>query len=262
MSTLGYHVNFRLIDGRVIAPTAAARRRLARTMLRVGARFDLVSFGAGDTHLHYSALCSRQAAGEATRCVKIGLGRHLNLDAPFDPAHYEPIRDQRHLTNAAYYNWRQEAHHGTSADPLHDASNLSDLVGLRLVGAYTRVNLAKYLPRVTQQSLVQRLGLDLGGEVDCWEQLAEAAAAAACLPALEGRSAAVVEARAAAVQVARGAVPTPQIAELLSLGERAARKLATRPVRAELAEAISLQLRARSSLRRKQLGVDGLSSPG
>lgn len=260
MSTLGFHVNFRLVDGRVIAPTAAARRRLARTVLRVGERFELVSFGTGDTHLHCSALCSRQAAGEATRCIKIGLGRHLELDVPFDPAHYEPIRDQRHLTHAADYNWQQEALHGTSADPLHDASNLSDLVGMRLVGAYTRVNLAKYLPRVTQQSLVQRLGLDLGGEIDCWEQLAEGAAAAACLPSLRGRSTAVVEARAAAVEVARGAVPAPQIAELLGIGERAVRKLATRPVRAELAAAVSLQMRARSSLQRKQLGVDDRSS--
>ncbi len=194
--------------------------------------------------------------------MKIGLARHLDLEVPFGPAHYEPMRDQRHLSSTADYLWRQEAHHGTSADLLHDGSNLSDLLGMRLVGSYTRANLARYLPRVTRADLVQRLGLDLRGEISRWEPLTEAAAAAACLPDLQGRSTAVVEARAAAVQVARAALPGRQIAELLGVGERAVRKLAVRTAPIELVDAISLQMRARSSLTRNQPGVDGLSTPG
>lgn len=46
-----------------------------------------------------------------------------------------------------------EERHGLPADPLHDASALPDLVGLRVTGSWTEAHLRLHLPRLDRLAL-------------------------------------------------------------------------------------------------------------
>lgn len=98
---LGQHVNFKLVDGRVITHSTAERRRLARCVLRVSVGFALLVFRLVDSHLHLAAAEGRHSAAELVRRIKLSVGSALHLPVPFDRAHFEPIRDQRHLGSSA-----------------------------------------------------------------------------------------------------------------------------------------------------------------
>jgi hypothetical protein len=147
MSHIAIHLMLRLEDDRVIATSTAARRKITRSILRVGRPFGLVAFRAADTHVHLQALCDLRAAGQLGRRAAIALRRSLALPVRFKPCHVKPINDQAHLYRAFHYILRQDDHHDLNVDTYHEASNLPDLLGMRLVGRYTWENMRAHLPR-------------------------------------------------------------------------------------------------------------------
>jgi hypothetical protein len=251
---LGQHIMLRLEDDRVLATSTAARRRLARCVLANGERFGLLAFRAADNHLHVEAVCPENEARELARRLAIALVKTLRLVVGFQTPRVKPIGDQWHLTSAFHYILRQEQHHGTDADPLFDASNLPDLLGMRLVGRYTAERMSALLPRVTRTSLLAHLGTpDLDAMIDApWRaplgDLGDAAAGAYGLVSLAGRSRPVVEARAAATHAARHA-SAEAIAAALGVDQRTARRLAARPPSLAAVRAVRLQLAHRAALR-------------
>lgn len=247
MSEIGYHIMLRLEDDRVIAPTEGARRQLARIVLERGRAYRLLGLGSADTHGHLLAACGRRAAGELVRRVKIGLTRRLAPGIDFAPTRFKPISDQHHLERALLYVLRQQEHHGLSADPYHDGSNLLDLLGLRVLGAYTRENVRALVPRVRREDLLGCLGIaGLERPVEApLELLAPAAAAAAGLAELVGSSADVNAARRAAIEVAGERRMARDLATALGCSERTIKRLRSRPAKEALVTAVTLQVRLR-----------------
>jgi hypothetical protein len=78
--------------------------------------------------------------------------------------------------------------------------------------------------------------------------LADAAAAALALPALRGRTPAVVAARRAAVHAAGDRMTPAELADALSVDERTIRRLRAQPPDVALRCAVDLQLRLRGAL--------------
>ena len=257
MPAIAHHLMLRLADGRVIARDAAARRGLARATLRIAHPLPLLAFRAADTHLHLLVACKRAAAGELARRVEIGLRQRLGLEVPFAPAHIEPVAGQRHLRNAFFYVLRQEERHRLGGDPLHDASNLPDLLGLRVTGTWTAAHVRARLPRVTRGRLAALLGARApDAPIEDWRTLADAAAAAVAMPALEGSTAVVTQARRAAARVAAKHLRATELAAQLGVSARTARRLRTQPPDPRLASAVAGQL----GLRQRPLsGGDSLS---
>ena len=186
---LGQHIVVRLADSRVIAPAAVERRRVARSVLELCRGHELLAFGLADTHLHLLVACDREAAGQLARRVEISLAQRLCLDVRFVPAYFKSVDDGRHLYRAFTYVLEQSTHHGLEWDPLHEASNLPDLLGLRVLGAYTAVAVRRRLPRIKRPDLLACMGLDELQPMDGpLEHAVGATLAAAGLPDLSGKS--------------------------------------------------------------------------
>ncbi len=252
------HIMIRLSDQRVIAPTAEARCLLARSVLAAGRNFGLLLFRCADSHLHQMAACARHEALELARRIEVSLRKRLALPVPFDRAYVKPVRDQGHARWLVPYILNQEPHHGVDLDPLFVASNLPDLLGMRLLGAYTVNNVRRLLPRVTRSQLLDRLGAagldDADAPIDLLD-LVDAATAAFALSELNGRREPAAAARRAAVAVASQHLPTAAIAERLSLAPRTVRQLRQRGAPAADVQAVTLQLRLRTSLRLQRAGL-------
>jgi hypothetical protein len=258
---LGYHIGFKLEDERVIARTDGERRILARTLLEQGRRCGLFVFGAADNHLHAGVAASRREAGAFAHRVECSLRHRLALPVSFQPAHLKPIADQRHAYSVFRYCLRQEGHHGTSCDPFYDASNLPDLLGLRVVGAFTAHNVRTHLPRVRRAELQGLLAVaELESIEPRVELVAEAAAAALGLPDLDGEARAVVLARAAAVEVGERLATDAQLASWLGVGTRTIERLRRKTIDAVLVSAVGSQLRLRSAGRQVALSASAQST--
>ncbi|RLB65158.1 MAG: hypothetical protein DRI90_02770 [Deltaproteobacteria bacterium] len=251
---LGYHINMGLEDGRVIAPTTATQRTLARTVLASGGDYKLMAWRAADTHLHLSAACSRRRAGSWVRNLSTALRCRLGLPTRFTPAHFEPIVDQRHLYNVFRYVLRQDERHGIQLDPFAEASNIPDLLGMRSLGRYTGATVAQLLPRIRADELVARLGLTLPQLLEgpisdgARQQLSDAAAATVALPDLRQRLPESVAARRAAVAFVGDELTSQQLGALLDITARSVRRLRGQPADPRLMEAIARQLRLRTAL--------------
>lgn len=245
MSTLAHHFMLRCRDDRVLTPSVGTRRALARVVLAQGRGAGLLAFRAADTHLHVLSAVGRPEAGELGRRLSLALGRVLALPVGFEPVRIVPVLDQRHLSNAFHYILGQDQHHGFGHDPTHDASNLPDLLGLRVIGVFTADSVRNHLPRVNRTSLLAHLGADPQACSEPLAALADAAAAAVGLHLLVGREPLVVAARRAAV-IAAGATPISEVAELLSLPLRTTQRLRCEGAPPELVRAVRLQLGLRA----------------
>ena len=129
---LGYHLVLRLVDNRVIATTDAERRIVANTVIQQAQQDRLLAFGLVDTHLHAENAEDWHRCGQLAQRIGTSLKQSLQLPVCFAPVHREPISSQGHLYISFYYDLRQQDHHGVVTDPYHEASNLPDLLGLRL----------------------------------------------------------------------------------------------------------------------------------
>jgi hypothetical protein len=245
--SLGWHLTFRLKDSRVIAPETAARRRVARSFLEIGERFGLLAFRVVLDHAHGEFLCDREQAGQAAQAIGASITLALGLPAGFNVTYLTPIRDQRHLDATFAYILGNDRKHGTTADPLHDASVVPDLVGLRALGTGVRDRVAAHLPGRLEEAR-EALGVASLAPRFSPGHLADAAAAAVGLATLKGRSEAAVLARAAAVQVAGERLRTEVLAGLLGCDPSTVRKLRDRPVDRELVTAVALGMGLRLAL--------------
>ena len=250
--SVAQHIMLRLVDDRVIAATKDARRLVARSVLRIGRSFGLLAFRSADSHIHNQAACSAREAGELARRIELSLGRLLALPVGFERARIKPVRDQRHAMNLFDYVFRQEERHGTELDPLFTASNLPDLLGIRLTGAYTRANVAARLPRVSDDQLAGYLGLASSEAPIRLDDLADCAATAFALRDLRGRPREATAARRAAIAAVAGRATTAELAELLGVSARAVSLLRRGPVRQEAVRAVRLQLLIRASFRERE----------
>lgn len=243
--TIGYHLCMRLRSDAVIAPTAEERRIVARSVLEKSAALQagLLAFGLADTHLHSENACDRRVAGELAERIELSLDRRLGKGCGFAPVYIKPIEDARHLYSAFRYILRQQQRHGIDTDPLREASNLPDLLGLRLLGAPTIVLVRRLLPRVTRAELLELFGvpelLPADGPLD---RVLAATLAASALPDLSGSSREVVAARRAAIEVVGGRLRPVELAALLGISDRRLYELRHEPVSAALLHAVRLQL--------------------
>jgi hypothetical protein len=240
---LGHHICMRLVNDAVLAPDIQRQRALARVVLAKAEGCGLLAFALADNHLHIETADERAAAGELARVIELSLGRVLGLEVGFTPAYIRPILDAHHLYATFRYVLRQPQHHQLPVDPRREASNLPDLLGLRVLGAYTRANVRERLPRIQRADLLELLGVT---ELRCAqspaEWICEAALAASALPDLHGKSAEVVATRRAIIRIASGQVSARTVAAWLNVRARAVFELRNGPVDQHLVEAITRQL--------------------
>jgi hypothetical protein len=245
MQPIGYHVTCRLKDSRVIAPTPEKRRLLSRTVLEKTADHQLLAFNGPDTHLHMELVEPRAVCGRVVQHTEITIKARLKIPIGFDEAEFKPILSQGHLYRAFHYILSQEPHHGLVRDPFHEASNLSDLLGLRVLGAFTARHVRELLPRIKREDLLPHLGVL---ETTAWkpasgpiELLVPATLAAAGLQTLtrdaEGR-----RARRAAIEVAGPDVPRGLLASMLAIERTTLRRSSQLEVDEKLIKAIALQI--------------------
>jgi hypothetical protein len=243
---LGYQLVMRLRSDRNIAATVEARRLIARTILRVAREFPLVAFRWGDTHGHVAVICDAARAAELARRIESALKQVLGLPVSFAPVDLKPIRDIWHLKNVVRYILCQDSHHGIDQDPFHEASNLLDLLGIRITGAWTALLLKAHLPRLRRADILEMVGMEDPDRPPPLDgNLLDAAAAALALPAL-GKDRESLRARVALVHLVSGKLTTGEITKRLQIPPSTLRRLrATAPSKA-LMRAIGQQLVLRS----------------
>jgi hypothetical protein len=240
---LAQHIRLRRKDNSVIAPTTCAQRIVARAVLERGETFGLLAFSAADTHVHMKSACSHAEGEEYARQVEISITKQLG-GAGFAEAKVDPIAEQWHLHNLCDYILRQDRRHGIEhLDPLRECSNLPDLLGARLLGAYTLGNLKRALPRWRRDDFLRLIGVsELEPADGPLELLREAAAAAICRPELAGNAREVTAGLTAAAKVAEGLLPRARLATLLGVSRRTVYRLKDREADPALVHAIRLQL--------------------
>jgi hypothetical protein len=242
----------RLTDSRVIATDTTTRRKLASSVRRIGERVGVFLFGAADTHIHVGTLGDRKTAGIAAGRISASIGRAVQLPVRFAPSTVKKITDQRHLVNVVGYVLRQEQHHGTNADPFHEASCLPDVLGMRIGAPWLRSRLLGVAPRLDPMELAHnlpRLSPAKAVTAEALPLLGDAAAAAICEPTLSGRKPSITHARAAAIRVALeldlGTLSA--ISSALGIDRATTWRLRRASIDDELKDAIELQLRMRIS---------------
>ena len=260
MEPIGYHVTTRLLDNRVIARQAAGRRAVSSFLARVGKEAGLLAWRLADTHLHLLLTCDRATAGRFVQRVDVSMHARLRPGVCFSRFWHEPIRRQGHLSNAFRYILRQEARHGLGTDPLHEGSNLSDLLGLRVGATWSPTLVRQLLPRTRREQLVGWLleglpGLPeelLYGEGEApLTHLREAMLAASMVRSGGRPHRALTAARAAAVRAAGARAAgrrcsAEEIGAALGLTGRGVRYLRKREVDPRLVGAIGVQAGLRS----------------
>lgn len=162
---------------------------------------------------------------------------------------HEPIRDQRHLLNTLRYVLTQHERHGLEVLSFLEATNLPDLLGLRLIGLYTRDNVLRCLPRIRPATLLEWVGLPGLRPADGpLTALGEATLSATALSSLDARSQPVLEARRAMLEVVGASLKIADLAQHLGVTERTLYRLRHRPANHDLVRAIRLQLGLRQTL--------------
>jgi hypothetical protein len=247
---LGYHVVSRLADSRVIAPTPVERRLVSRLIFEMSRGLRLLAFNAPDTHLHIEHGEDRVVSGRLLRRIQTAIRRRLGVSIPFAPAEHRAIRHQSHLMHTFYYVLRQQVHHELCWDPYYEASNLPDLLGLRIVDNQASRAVRELLPRVKKTHLLGLLRVQsLEPAQGPPDEVIPAALAAAGLSSLAGRSDPVRKTRRAVIALLENQLSLSRIAEILEVRRESLSRL-RRDMDAspEMLRAITLQLRLRQSV--------------
>jgi len=226
---------------------------VARSFVERDRCFKLIVFRIVDNHLHALVAVDRDDAAEFARRVEISIQLSLRPGVHFSPAHYTLVESQRHLRHAFDYILDQEPRHGLDLDPLHDGSNLPDLLGMRTIGTFTATNVRELLPRVTRADLTKRLPspevLDETQPLGFRElpYLADGAAAAFGLRRIQGLLPEALIARIAAVRVGLRFAPVGLVARALGISPSTVRRLRRHEVSEVVIEAVEAQARARAA---------------
>lgn len=218
----GFHVISHRVGWGLLARDIDDRRTLARTVLDIGQRYELLVFAAPDTHMHCVVHCDRRRAGRFARAVEAALTVVMDYPDGFAPAAIRPVENPGHRTHLRDYVLGQFDHHGVQADPLREASNLLDLLGARLTGAHTRAPVRRHIPRTTRGHLLRHAGLESLPDTIASEFIPQAiAVASADVTALKTR-----RARDAGIHLLRRrGLSTPNIATLIGTSPRTARRV-------------------------------------
>jgi hypothetical protein len=252
-SAIGYHVTLRLADDGGIARTPGGLRVASRLVLKHGEERGLVAHRFADNHEHSLLLCTREEAGTFANVVEGALRRCLHIGVPFQPARIRRIADERHLTNSFPYLFRQEEHHGTAFDLLHDGSSLLDLLGMRMGSPWLAPRVRAALPRLNRDTLVEWLdapGLD--DEPMDVHYLADAAAGAWGVPDLRGNSAPSIRARRVAIHMLDRLAPNLGVMSTLGIPTRSAWRYRHEVVSDAEIRAVELQLKLRGLIDRRR----------
>jgi len=249
MSALGQHLMLRFTDDRIMTPSLESRCAFARTVLRIGRPFGLLFFAAAGTHSHTVLIATESEAARFAQALECALRWALQVPVPFERYRRKPVLSQAHLYNLRSYVLGNARRHGDQVDPYLEASNLPDLLGLRVIGAYTCGRARELLPKLTREQLLEHLGLSDLGEGDDVRHLADSAAASVAAPTLAGRQSLVVQARIAATHLglALGA-SKGWLARHLGLSKSGLRHVVRQTPDPSLAKAIRRQLWLREHL--------------
>ena len=233
----------RLVDKRVIAPTTEERRIVSRVVLEQTRDHRLLAHNAADTHLHMELVEDEHVSKEIARRIEISLHHQLALPVGFDRAMPEPILGQRHLVNCFDYILRQQPRHGLTWDPYHEASNLPDLLELRVLGQHCRRYQQQRLPRFNTRRLLGYLGISrlvpANGPPDL---VVPAGLAAAGLVSLSGRGPRQAAARRAILEVVGHQMPLARLARQMGVNRRTLQRARLLAPDKRLVQAIRLQL--------------------
>lgn len=238
-------------DGRqTLFPEEDGRRAAVRLLARA-ARDEMVLFCVVDDHVHVVVLAERPRVAKLGRALALGL-RPL-AKAPLDRPRIREVESRAHLQSLVSYVLGQPARHNLAVHPaLWTGSCFLDLVGARWIPGLG-LRLRDALPRLTRRTVRGAVGLDdrpiapaddEALRVAGVARIVAATAAAHAVPeSLPGKSAPIVTARRAAVQLARAAHIGPtDIAWALGIPTRAVRRLGSPPAPAELLDATRLRL--------------------
>jgi hypothetical protein len=244
---LGHHIRLRPFDNRDIAPEPWQRRQAIQCVLLIGAAFGLLAAGLADSHLHLLTLCDRWAAGQLARRVGMALRRTLRLPVPMLSYPPRPIADPAHRRRCLRYDLVQDERHRVHRDPFFEGTNVPDLLGARLVGAYTIDNVRRAVPRLKSPELrswvnLEPLGPWQGDPPEALDHLREATLRAGCLPGLQGPADDRRAARCAALAVAGDALTRTECAERLEVSRPTVYRDARQAPDPALEYAIRLQL--------------------
>lgn len=221
---LGFQVIFRTPEGRVLTPTVASRRKMARVIQSVGRGRGLIGFGVVDTHGHVGLVAALQQIGAFIHDLRVSLRHQLGLEIE-DPK-VKPINDAWHAVQLIAYMHRQGDHHGVDRDVFLEATSLPDLSGMRANAPWILDVVEVELPRFEGCTLPTRWGTGALSQPVALDRLADGTAAAFALPDLNGRSSEVVVARRAAVHAA-WEHNSHDVAAALCIAERTVRELRT-----------------------------------
>lgn len=204
--------------------------------------FALTCFSAAESHLHAHNGGTVEETAELGRRLAISLTRRLPAVRSFYPAYVEPIRDEWHLYATCRYILRQDKRHDLRLDPLREASNLPDLLGLRVLGRYTAATVQQWLPGLQGHELLKMLRIDtLEPVVPDLHRTIDAGLVATGLCSLTARTDEHHELKRALVHLLQARFSTTQIASALHLNPRTVRRLKHAPPDRELLRAIRRQ---------------------
>ena len=244
--SLGYHLVLRTRDGSPLATSTDQRRRLARHLLETSKDHALLAFGLADQHLHLYPAEEEEPARELSRRVSIALTRSLRLAGGLHRSLFKPVVDGFHAYKLFDYVLRQGMRHQLESDPLLEATNLPDLLGLRLLGQRTAAFVRRFLPRVKRPQLlalyqVERLEPAMDFDEGELASIIDAGLAAVALPKLDA-SHSSRDVRRAVVEVVGRQISRTRLAGALDLQPRSLRRILTAPAPRELVRALRLQL--------------------
>jgi hypothetical protein len=256
MSDLGQHLMFRSDDDRVLAPSPAQRRALARAVYRVARDVPLAAFGAADNHLHVELLTDRATAGTFAHALSCSLRWTLNLPVKLAPTRFKRLEDHRHERSTFHYALNQRNHHGVYSDPFLDACSLPELLGMRLLPTASVALVAERFPRLHSSDLLRHIGMPeltpaRDGQVmlllerDRHDLLRDAAAGAVGRPNLSSKKPEEVAANTALVHVLSAVCPPRQTRDVVERSSARVRHMRATPAAPQLVHAIRLQLALR-----------------
>lgn len=250
--TLAHFVRMRTFEDQNTVDSPAARRVLARTVLERWPRLGLLAFRGHGPRLDLLVTCGETEAAKSARLTEMTLVKRLRLRGGFSRARVEPVRDQWHMTSLFRLILKGPG------DPFHEASNLPDLLGLRLLGCETAWHVRGQLPRIKREELLGYLGVpELRDDQIFIDWLVDSTTAAAALPNLRGQYRETVAALRAMLHVARSVIAPPQLALVSGRSATTVRRLLAREADPMLMRAIRLQSHLRSYKGALHAGSDG-----
>jgi hypothetical protein len=229
-----WHTNNAARTRLTLFPTAESNRQAVWAMVRC-AGTELALFCIVDDHLHTVLLCDDATMVRRARALT-RVTRNLTR-VEVNPTYVRPVAGRKHLLTLFDYILNQVTKHGLDVHPaLWEGSCFCDLVGARLLpGLHLRIREA--LPRTTHRDALEAVGLgsrplqpvdlDTIRALGAQRLLAAAAFAHCADPSLRGRRPPEVKARRAACKLAKQAgIPLSELAWLMGVTPRAARRMA------------------------------------